>query len=184
MNNLAIEKAAADLWRRTNSLSAPVEIELVAKSLGVIIRKERLDDEVSGMLIIKGDAKHIFVNLMHHENRQRFTVAHEIGHLKLHYESGDQLFLDKKYLVYERAAKSQLSDGETLTTPQQEREANLFAANLLMPIELIQDTVRRRRLDLRDEWDVTELAGEFGVSEQAMSIRLQRVKILSLPPLK
>gem|GEM_PF-4555697 len=52
-------------------------------------------------------------------------------------------------------------------------EANLFAAELLMPSHFIASDLRRVRvLDLHDEEHITELAELYQVSNQAMTIRL------------
>lgn len=178
-----ISVTADDLLRRANAFSVPVNVELVARNTGVQLHKEALDDEVSGMLVVKENAKHIVVNAAHHENRQRFTIAHELGHLLLHHGSGDQLFVDTKLVVYQRAGvpkASAYTSLESTTTPEQEREANLFAAGLLMPEPLLREFIDSRQLDIADEFDISLLASAFKVSEQAMSIRLQRLQFMSL----
>jgi len=55
--------------------------------------------------------------------RQRFSIAHEIGHFILHQKQG-QLFIDKTYKVFLRDQLS--SSGENI----QEIQANQFAAAL------------------------------------------------------
>ncbi len=58
-------------------------------------------------------------------------------------------------------------------TNVREIEANLFAAELLMPEEfLMRDVKRVCLLDLLDEEAVKELAQQYKVSAQAMTIRL------------
>jgi len=47
------------------------------------------------MLVVKNKEKHIIVNRGHHVNRRRFTVAHELGRLRLHYKQGDEIYVDK-----------------------------------------------------------------------------------------
>lgn len=177
----SIEHAAELLMRQAGVRSAPVDLEQIAEHLKAKIHYQTLEDQVSGVLIVRGGERHILINSAHHPNRQRFTIGHEIGHLMLHDEKGDQLFVDTQLRVYQRvgeptsAAYSQPSSG---TTPQQEREANMFAAALLMPAPMVRYAALGR--DLWDEADVAALSAMFAVSEQAMSIRLQQLKVLEL----
>jgi Zn-dependent peptidase ImmA (M78 family) len=102
--------------------------------------------------------------------RQRFTIAHEIGHAVL--TAQDFLYVDKVARL--RDARS--AQG----TDPAEVEANAFAAELLMPADMLEREVQRRGgLDVYDQDDVLELAGEFQVSTQALLIRLN---MLGLAP--
>ena len=62
----------------------PVPVERIAKSLDAELRYSPLDDELSGMIYVNEGTPIIGVNALHHPNRQRFTIAHECGHLILH----------------------------------------------------------------------------------------------------
>ena len=63
------------------AISKPaVSLERIAKHLKIQIRYSPLDNELSGMAVIKDGEAIIGVNSLHHPNRQRFTIAHEIGH--------------------------------------------------------------------------------------------------------
>jgi len=57
-------------------------VEKIAKELGAQVRFAPFDDELSGMVHIKDGVPIIGVNSLHHPNRQRFTIAHELGHLE------------------------------------------------------------------------------------------------------
>ncbi len=182
LSQRAIESRALEVLDRTKSLCIPVPIDQVVASLGVQLHREILEDEVSGMLVCKGKVSHIIVNSKHHPNRQRFTIAHECGHLSLHHQKRDRLFVDTQLRVYKRtgSAKSGAYDeAASSTSPQEEAQANQFASALLMPKDLILKYVRERSLDLSDEIGVAAIAFAFGVSEQAMSIRLQQLGLLS-----
>lgn len=176
-----IEKQALETLRSANALTAPVDVQKVAEHLGAKVRYEQLEDKVSGVLIVKGDEKHIMINAAHPVTRQRFTLAHEIGHLQLHDVQG-RLFIDTALRVYQRVGASHSSiyqEPGSITTPKEERQANIFASALLMPQALLQRAALDH--DLFDELDITSLAGAFGVSEQAMSIRLQQLDLISVP---
>lgn len=182
----SIELAAQDVLRRAGALTVPVDLDKVAQSLGVRIHDEEMEEDVSGVLIVKGDQRHVLVNQAHPVNRKRFSIAHELGHLCLHDsdEGGDadteRMYIDRQIRVYHRVgdASNPLYKQEgAQTDAQQEREANMFAACLLMPVHHVMRASFER--DLFDELSVAALARSFGVSEQAMSIRLQQLRVLS-----
>ena len=83
--------------------------------------------------------------------------------------------------VYQRVGSSTddaYSQPDSQTTPGEEREANQFASALLMPEPLI----RREAQDLYlgERTDIAYLARLFGVSDQAMAIRLQQLHVVNL----
>ncbi|MEQ8446939.1 MAG: ImmA/IrrE family metallo-endopeptidase [Pelagibacterium sp.] len=137
---------------------APVRVITLAHTLGLKVYRAPWPSDVSGK-IQKDPARGgksgyaIFVNQDHHENRRRFTIAHEIAHYVLHERKiGDGVFDDALY-------RSGLSD-------RAEVEANKLAADILMPRRLL------RKYQLLFDDDAEVLAREFKVSEQAMKIRL------------
>lgn len=138
----------------------PVDLNKVAEKLGLkIFSSEKLPPDISGMLVRdeKSDTKSgfvIYVNSKESAARQRFTAAHEIGHFLLHRES----------------VGHGIKDNFLLRSPgmsnKQEVEANKFAAELLMPMDLVARHVESGTNTPK------ALAKAFGVSEVAMSIRL------------
>src|SRR5437667_10664688 len=102
---------------------APVNVERIASRHANVV-KRKLEDDISGALIPLGESNWaILVNSQHHANRQRFTIAHELGHLLLHgYKTPHA---DKQFRL--RDARS--SEGSVL----EEIQANQFGAELLMP---------------------------------------------------
>lgn len=92
--------------------------------------------------------------------RRRFTLAHELGHFLMH--EGD--FTD---------------NGFETPSSSIEREANLFAKELLMPSHLVTQIYKGFK-SLNIELDiVSELSWAFRVSKESMVIRLSE---LGLPP--
>lgn len=181
MNSIEIAEKANKILSDSGLFSAPIDLTKLALHLDVMIHKEELEDEISGMLVIKDGYKHIIINKNQHPNRQRFTIAHEMGHLTLHHQDGDQLFVDNKMAVYHRVGTPShqvYSSPGSLTNPAEEKEANYFAASLLVPEALLRSYIDSRQLDISDELDVYLLANAFGVSEQAMSIRLQNLGLI------
>lgn len=94
----------------------------------------------------------IVANGSHSEARQRFTIAHELGHLLLHKPSGVQF-----------------RDVSIASSDPMEREANRFAAEILMPRSML-DVI----LGMLDG-SPRVLAPRFLVSERAMAIRLSEL---------
>lgn len=143
----------------------PVRVEEIARQLGVTLVVETLDRNVSGLLFRQGEDKAIGVNAAHPVVRQRFTIAHELGHLRLH--PGKELILD-------HVRVNLRDDVSSHGTDREEREANAFAAELLMPTSEVASQVRRvlDRGGTTDSRFIADLALLFDVSEQAMEFRL------------
>lgn len=142
----------------------PVPIEKIAEDYGVMIQYAPFDDALSGMAFIKDGKSIIGVNSLHHPNRQRFTVAHELGHHVMHQNllrSG--IHVDKTVLKRDKVS----AEGIDLT----EIEANAFASEILMPSHWI-DSLIAGGLDVSDEVRMTFIAKKFKVSTAALNFRL------------
>ena len=152
--------AMINRFRRT----APVDVETLSQALGVPVHYAFLDPDISGMLEKIGDDKFkITVNAQHPKTRQRFTIAHELGHYMLHRR------LIGNGIDETRAYRSAVAGvyRNTAIGPVQETEANKFAVNVLMPLDLIQKYQRESGVN-----SPAQIARHFGVSEQSMCIRL------------
>lgn len=172
MKPASAEKQAALILKQYNIQSVPVDVVYIAQTMGLNVVIKELEEKVSGFLIIKNGQAAIGVNQSHHPNRQRFTVAHELGHYILH-RTESSVFIDSTYTFYR---DSNSSDGKTL----QEIQANAFAAELLMPETIIRDHLKTYEVDLYDAREVANLASKFGVSEQALTIRLVNLNLVSV----
>jgi Zn-dependent peptidase ImmA (M78 family) len=92
-------------------------------------------------------------------------MAHELGHYFLHEE--EQLHFDRA--VHFRLRSDLASQGVDVA----EIEANRFAAELLMPRPMVDADMKAAEVvDLLDEAFLTTLSRKFGVSSQAMVLRL------------
>ncbi|WP_405232049.1 ImmA/IrrE family metallo-endopeptidase [Lentisalinibacter salinarum] len=142
----------------------PVPVDRIARQLGAELRFSPFDGELAGMLVRGTDHDTVIgVNSLHHVNRQRFTIAHECGHLLLH--KGD-VHIDRSFRVNRRdAVSSQAIDPDEI-------EANRFAAELLMPYEMITADLVDFDIDIEDEEALKELAARYQVSVQAMTHRI------------
>src|SRR5260370_41482123 len=98
---------ARALLQRLDIKNLPIPVEKIAKAIGAQVVFSPLDDELSGMVFVKENVPIIGVNSLHHPNRQRFTIAHEIGHLELHRGIiSDKIHVDKKFTVLMRSSNS------------------------------------------------------------------------------
>jgi len=141
-------------------LRAPVNVYRLAEFLGFEVIPFAFPPTIHGVTFIEGDVRSIGVNERQPVTRQRFSIAHEIGH----FLSGHIAFDDDQIHVEQ-------SPGWYEPYNRQEREANEFAAELLMPEQFLRDDVARGVLD------VPRLARRYQVSEQAMWIQLLDLKL-------
>ncbi len=166
----AIDQKTTELLSEFDLLRNPVDVVAVAAKLGAKIVHGDLEEDISGFLLREEGVITIAVNKSHHPNRQRFTIAHECGHLHLHGDQGDRLWLDRAYpTIFYRDSKS--SSGDKLA----EIQANQFAAGLLMPEILLREYLTQELSDM----DIFRLALRFQVSEQAMTLRLVSLGMLA-----
>ena len=99
----------------------PVDIESICKELGIKI-KDNYPLDKDGYLICQNGKKIILINSqITNRHRKRFIIAHELGHFLLH---RDQLY-----------SCDHISDAtqQNINTQVQEKEANAFATELLIP---------------------------------------------------
>ncbi|MEH0628332.1 ImmA/IrrE family metallo-endopeptidase [Streptomyces sp. NPDC020898] len=166
------DAAARALLQEFQVVTAPIDPFALARRLDVQVVPQDLDDDVSGMLLRRDGRCVIGVNRTHSLLRRRFTVAHELGHLRMH--RGRPLILDTDTRVSYRNSVS------SMATDREEIEANRFAAALLAPERLVRDVVHRTTFRTVDDL-VTQLAGTFELSEIAMTYRLMNLGIISGP---
>lgn len=127
-------------------------------------------DALAGFLFWSGADGLAFVNADDILPRRRFTAAHELGHAVLHRDRMGRFTAD--------TAKTLLEADEA--TDEIEREANQFAAELLMP----EEVCHARAEELKTEHHACprlvlayRLASELLVSREAMRYRLKSLEI-------
>ncbi|HMB57999.1 MAG TPA: ImmA/IrrE family metallo-endopeptidase [Arenimonas sp.] len=134
-------------------MTPPLDIDRVAAFLDIQVVREPMGDDMSGFLERRNGRWVAGVNAYHHKVRQRFSLAHEIAHFVLHRDQQGE-FKDRTF--------ARRNDNPA----PMEREADQFAAELLMPTSSVVSSVRNGSRGLND------LANEFNVSSLAMRFRL------------
>ncbi|MFZ5233694.1 ImmA/IrrE family metallo-endopeptidase [Enterobacter bugandensis] len=118
----------------------PVDCIQIAESLGIKVQGAPLKNEFQGALFITPDVTAIIYNEnIKEDGRKNFTIAHEIGHYCLHSDREE--------------VQCRLEDvGAFSLTPhgkEIEKEANEFAACLLMPEKDVQQQLLGKNLDIK-----------------------------------
>jgi Zn-dependent peptidase ImmA (M78 family) len=157
-----IENEAAMLTNRFD-LKPGFNIKKLLPLLSFELKSSLEFKDISGALFVKDGVKTIVINTAEHENRQRFTIAHEIAHDILNHGLTVSLF--KKEVVFYRSTSN----------PQliMEFEANYFAACFLMPRDLLLIDLKSK--SFISEETIDELAVRYSVSPKAMAIRLSEL---------
>jgi len=175
MNRKDIEKKAEKLIDDLGINAIPISVDKIAVHAGCQVKPFNDDkDGVSGVFMVKDGVPMIGYNGNQSPVRQRFTIAHELGHFILH-NSNDprEVFVDHNTFPLFRDENS--STGASII----EQQANAFAAALLMPEKFVTAEIKNLNLDLTDESPaLTELAKKFDVSLMAMSIRLVNLHLV------
>lgn len=163
--NYMARRKAKELLAAGNVKHAPIPIEHLADIVGAEIRYEPFSGQLSGMVHrLETGAAVIGVNSLHAPTRQRFTIAHELAHLLLH--------RDESFHVDQRSPIGFRSELSSKAVDENEIEANQFAAELLMPFDILRRSVENLPPNMETEEAISKLADEFQVSEQAMTFRL------------
>jgi Zn-dependent peptidase ImmA (M78 family) len=138
-------QAARTVAKRHGVRRPPVDVRGIAATEGLRVVSAHIG-VLDARLYRDGGEWVLELNPAYAETAQRFSVAHEIGHLVLAHDGCG-------------------------SHPEDERAANVFAAELLMPLEMVKS-------GLRETTRLGELAQRFGVSRDAMRIKLDEQHLL------
>lgn len=157
-----IDKEATQLLESVfggiDNLKLPVNLNAVLDYCSLVLKEGDFSDKDIAAALDRS-SKTIFVSAADKIERKSFSIAHEIGHFKLHKDIETDLF-------YRSQAAHLLGPEEN----QIETAANWFAASLLMPEKLVKEfwTIVK---------DVEKMSKIFGVSQSAMRYRLKYLKL-------
>ncbi|EJY0885081.1 ImmA/IrrE family metallo-endopeptidase [Vibrio cholerae] len=143
------------------ALSMPVDLDELAQKYA-ILKYTKIPLEIDGVcadLKVPGKRPRIYVNKDMPKKRQRFTLAHEIGHVVIPWHTGT------------------IFDLTTITEPdstidywEMEQEANAFATELLMPTGWVEDLIKQHEANISNLHK--EIVKTADVSDIAACLRL------------
>lgn len=145
---------------KRGSKDAPTKHEIRVEHIDLIKDVDDKGDTLSGCAFFDDDTDEFVVkyNPTESPNRQRFTIAHELGHVVLGHVQPGKPKKDRS-LVYDKMDKDEVA-------------ANQFAAEIVIPHKLLKQYVYDEGF-----YRAADLARLFGVSEQAMYYRMRNLGI-------
>ena len=159
-------KDIADEVLKENYITKPpVPVFELAKNYGYEVIEVEMPTNIAGLVDINKNI--MFVNKSDTDTRKAFTVAHELGHIKLHLSE-----LEKNPelgILYRRPLGEKNSDTK-------EQEANFFAASLLVPNTMYEEILKQYK-DVLPENKIELLSKLFGVSQEVMGYRLHHFNL-------
>lgn len=141
--------------------AAPCVLTAVERDLELAVVVAALHEGVAGCCWRDGERVVLWVNGTQAVVRQRFTLAHELGHVRCGHAGA--VAVD----TYETLAG--------MTTDSREVQANAFAAELLAPAAGVRATVAGREPSLDD---VVRIAARYGISAIAAVYRLDTLAVV------
>jgi Zn-dependent peptidase ImmA (M78 family) len=146
----------------------PVPVIAIANELGIsVFESVDFANGEAGLIRKEEDGSYaIYLNALDAPTRQRFTIAHEIGHFILHKDLLDkgEEFVDNIKQPFNGVLHRTTGKPHQQEERKREVEANEFAANLLMPGETFKSVWNQNEV-------IEPVAEYFNVSSAAATIR-------------
>ncbi|MFC3110091.1 ImmA/IrrE family metallo-endopeptidase [Undibacterium arcticum] len=153
MNETDVQDQARAFVASVDSTNIQNDLSAYVKKAEAKLRKEELSDGESGFTVTKANGQHVItVNSLESEERQRFTVCHEIAHIVLKLPSLHDELPSWSY------AKRDIN----------EVTCDIFAAELLMPYKMWKDKVPKEEPSITV---IEYMAAEFKTSFPAAASR-------------
>ncbi len=137
----------------------PVDLRVVAAHLGITYHEVDLGPAMSAYCCEHAGDRHAFVNTREHPHRRRFSLAHEIGHLELFHRVR---FVLRDPIDIDHPPALAINR----TRNPREREADMFAGELLVPLAMLKTACAVG-------FDLERLSGTFVVSKEVATIALE-----------
>jgi Zn-dependent peptidase ImmA (M78 family)/DNA-binding XRE family transcriptional regulator len=141
-----------EIWNLGNDPISDLSDLLESKGIKVFMIDEDADNNFDGLAALVNNYHIIVISKNWPGDRQRFTLAHELGHLML--------------------------DGKLADTLDDEKASDRFAGAFLLP----ENPLKKKLGDTRKNLEIAELSlikKEFGVSMQVVFIRASQIKIIA-----
>ena len=146
------QNALIDKFQKTLP-DKPVDIVALAENFGLEVWRSDMSPRISGSIRKEEKGYAIYANQNEPKARRRFTYAHELSHYLLHRERiGDGI---NENVLFRNTMENWL-----------EIEANKLAADILMPMKMLNKLAETRK------YSVDDLAEFFDVPRSAILVRL------------
>ena len=167
--NQKLEDLTSEILMNNDMYKIPVDVIKIANSNDIKVYEGDLNKKISGAIRYNKDENkfEILINKNDIKVRQRFTIAHELGHYFLHQDflKSEEIHVDIMY----RSINNNESEIEKLR--EKEKEVDYFAGALLMNRTLLEKIHKENN-------SIKELAEIFNVSVSAMTVRLDILGLL------
>lgn len=171
-----IQKTTHKLLQLAQVNEPAIPVEQIVELRGPQIRYVGFEDELSGLIFREEGRPIIGINKRHSRQRQRFTIAHEFGHLELH--NRNDLHIDRQF--YMRLQTADDPDSLSQSIDPLDIEASIFATELLTPQNMLEQDLRGHPIDYEDDELIRTLAERYQVSLQLMIFRLTSLDLISV----
>ena len=164
VRNQFVRQMARKILAESKVKVPPVDLLLILSTRGIGYEEvDDFPDTVDALIVEDGSKVFAAVNARQHLHRRRFSLAHELGHYFMHRDG-----MPEEAITIDNPPSDDM--GEVTKSPA-ETEADLFAGELLVPLEMLKLHVQK---------GIPELSRIFLVSEQVISISISRhMKALS-----
>ena len=167
--NQRLEDLTSEILMNNDMYKIPVDVIKIANANDIKVYEGDLDKKISGAIRYKKDEDkfEILINKNDIKVRQRFTIAHELGHYFLHqsFLKNEEIHIDVMY----RSIINNEVEKENLR--KREKEVDYFAGALLMNRTLLEKMYNENN-------SIKDLAEIFNVSVSAMTVRLDILGLL------
>ncbi|MCH8195853.1 MAG: ImmA/IrrE family metallo-endopeptidase [Chloroflexi bacterium] len=151
------QRVAASVRRRLGFMQPPANPAMLLAYAPIDVVVLDWPPELSGVLVMRRHGPVIGLNRRHSPERRHFSFWHEVGHYLIHRPR-----LSSGLLACPHPASPRMADLDL------EREADIFAANVMMPADWVRRSHRRQST-------LQALARDFGVTPTAMMRRLREL---------
>ena len=123
----------------------PVRISVLCRNMGIAVKMYYAENGLDGYTLMVGDTPVIFINGQRSIGRQRFTAAHELGHIMLGHVG-----------LYQQVNRDPLTSKDPL-----EQAANAFAVRLLAPACVLWGCGVKTAAHIVQLCDISQEAAEY-----------------------
>ncbi len=160
VRNHFVQQMAKKILAESKIKAPPVDLLQILTAHGIGYEEvDDFPDTVDALFIEDGAKVYAAVNAKQHLHRQRFSLAHELGHYFLHRNG-----MPEDAVTIDNPPTGEDEMGVPTKSPA-EIEADVFAGELLVPLEMLKVHVSK---------GLPELSKLFLVSEHVVSIAISR----------